>query len=513
MKRRILPLFLTAAIIAAALCGCGGGKQQTSGGGTSSSGEIVYGGDITVGIAQDLGDSLDPYQMTAAGTKEVLFNVYEGLVKPDSEGNLDPAVAENWAVSDDGLVYTFTLREGVKFHNGESVTADDVVYSINKCADTTTDSSVASALSAVKSVEATDEKTVVVTLAEPNTDFLSYMTLAIVPADYADEATSPVGTGPFKFVSRSVQENVVLEKFDDYWGTPAYLDSVTYKIYEDGEALVMALQSGAVDIAAHLSVTQSESLGSDYNILEGTMNLVQAMYLNNKVKPFDDVRVRQALCYAVDVDGILQLTEDGRGTKVGSSMYPNFKKYFVEELGDTYSYDPEKARQLLADAGYPDGFSFAITVPSNYTPHVDTAQVITEQLRQVGINATIKEVEWNTWLSDVYQNRNFEATVIGFDASSLTARAMLERWTTGNSKNMINYSNADYDKAFAAAIASTDDAEQTELYKQCETILAEDAANVYIQDLADMVAVRNTLDGYVFYPLYVMDMSTIHYVG
>lgn len=513
MKKRLPALFLTAAIIAAALCGCGGGKQQASGGGTSSSGETAQGGDITVGIAQDLGDSLDPYQMTAAGTKEVMFNVYEGLVKPDSDGNLNPAVAESWKVSDDGLVYTFALRKGVKFHNGESVTAKDVVYSINTCADTTTDSSVASALSAVKSVEAADDSTVKVTLSEPNTDFLSYMTLAVVPADYKDEATKPVGTGPFEFVSRSVQENVVIKKFDGYWGTPAYLDTVTYKIYENGEALIMALQSGAVDLAAHLTVTQSESLGSDYNVLEGTMNLVQALYLNNAAKPFDDVRVRQALCYAVDVDSILSLTEDGRGTKVGSSMYPNFKKYFMPELSDTYKYDTEKAKQLLTEAGYPNGFSFEITVPSNYTPHVDTAQVITEQLSKVGITATIKEVEWNTWLSDVYQNRKFEATVIGFDASSLTARAMLERWTTGNSKNMINYSNSDYDAAFKKAVASTDDAEQTTLYKQCEKILADDAANVYIQDLADMVAIRKTLDGYKFYPLYVMDMSTIHYVG
>ena len=239
------------------------------------------------------------------------------------------------------------------------------------------------------------------------------------------------------------------------------------------------------------------------------MNLVQALYLNNAEKPFDDVRVRQALCYAVDVDSILELTADGHGTKLGSSMYPAFTKYFDDSLTDYYSYDPEKAKTLLAEAGYPNGFAMTITVPSNYTPHVDVAQVLVEQLAAVGITAQLQEVEWNTWLQDVYQNRKFQSTVVGFDASTLTANAMLQRWMSDSDKNMINFSDAQYDQVMSEANATTDDADRTALYLQAEKILTEQAANVYLQDLADTVAIHKNLTGFQFYPLYVLDLSGI----
>lgn len=524
MKKQILALFLSAAVLGGALCGCGGtstGAGTPSGSAAaatgsdenSSSGQTVSGGEITVGIAQDLDQSLDPYQITAAGTREVLFNVYEGLVKPDSNGDFIPAVASDFAVSDDELTYTFTLRDGVKFHNDKTVTTDDVIHSFKTCAATSVDSALVAALSAVKDVSAPDAHTVKVTLNAPDPDFISYVaSVYITPADYTDNATQPVGTGPFQFVSRSVQENVVLEKFADYYGTPAYLDKVTYKIYEDATALMTALSAGSVDVCAHLTVSQTQGLSNQYQVLEGTMNLVQALYLNNAKAPFDNEKVRQALCYAVDVDALLSLTADGHGTRVGSSMYPAFKKYFDPSLSTYYAHDTGKAKQLLSEAGYPNGFTFTIKVPSNYTPHVDAAQVLVQQLGEVGVTANIQEVDWNTWLSDVYQNRDFEATVVGFDASNLTASAMLQRWTSTSTKNMINYSNGEYDKTFAEAQATADDAKQTALYKQCERILTETAANVYLQDLADFVAVKSDLAGYQFYPLYVMDLSAIHYV-
>ena len=248
-----------------------------------------------------------------------------------------------------------------------------------------------------------------------------------------------------------------------------------------------------------------------YNIQKDTMKLVQALYLNHNEKPFDDIRVRQALCYAVNVQEIIDFVCDGYGVPVGSSMCPAFKKYFVEELSSYYTQDVEKAKQLLTEAGYPDGFTMTITVPSNYPQHVQAAQVLAQQLQAVGITAELKQVEWGTWVSDVYTDRNFQSTVVGFDAATLTARAWLERWTTGYSKNMINFSNEEYDELFRQAVACTDDAEQTELYKQMETILTEQAANVYIQDLCDMVAVNKAQDGQNFYPAYVLDLSTVYY--
>ena len=132
------------------------------------------------------------------------------------------------------------------------------------------------------------------------------------------------------------------------------------------------------------------------------MNLVQALYLNNGGKPFDDVRVRQALCYCIDPQQILNLTSDGKGTVIGSSMFPAFGKYYMPELADNYPVDIDRAKELLTEAGYPDGFEMQITVPSNYQQHIDTAQVIVEQLKQIGVDAKINLVEWNTWLSETY---------------------------------------------------------------------------------------------------------------
>lgn len=515
MKKRILAVFLAVAALTCLLCGCSGATTGGTGASdetTASSGGARTGSnEITVGIAQDLDDSLDPYLTTAAGTREVMFNVFEGLVKPDSTGDYVCAVASDYKVTENGKCYVFTLRDDVVFHNGAVCTSQDILYSFQTCADTTVNSSVAAALSAIESISA-DGNVVTIRLQEPNSDFLSMVaSVYIVPADYADQATKPVGTGPFKFVSRSVQENIILEKHDDYYGTPAYLDKVTYKIYEDGNALFTALNSGALDLVAHLTSDQVNNLSNGYTVLEGTMNLVQALYLNHQVQPFDNVLVRQAMCYAVDVDAMLDLTADGHGTRVGSSMYPAFTKYFDPALSQRYPHDPEKAKELLSQAGYPDGFQFTIKVPSNYTPHVNTAVVLAEQLKAVGITAQIQQVDWNTWVSEVYGNRDFEATVVGFDASTLNASSLLARWVSDNGKNMINYHNADYDAAFDAAQASDKDEERTALYKQCLEILSDTAANVYLQDLADFVALNPALEGFQFYPLYVMDMSTIRY--
>ncbi len=467
---------------------------------------------ITIGIPQDIEDSLDPHKAVAAGTKEVLFNLYEGLVKPDSSGELQPAIASDYSISEDATTYTFTLREGVKFHDGSMVTAEDVKYSIDRCADTTNGEPLVEAYSNIKSVNIVDEKTVEVVLNTADSDFLANMTTAIIPASNENPDTNPIGTGPYRYVSRSPQENFVVEKFDEYWGTPANIENVTFRVCANADSIVMNLQGGSIDMFARLTTTQASQLGDQFDVLEGTMNLVQALYLNNAVEPFNDERVRQALCYAVDPQGIMDLISDGKGTEIGSSMFPAFEKYYMPELNDVYNQDFDKAKELLAEAGYPDGFSFTITVPSNYQQHIDTAQVLVEQLKNIGVTAEIELVEWETWVSEAYTNRNFEATVVGVDASSLTASALLSRFVSDAPNNFINFSNADYDAAYARAEAAVDDEEKNEAYKECERLLAEHAANVYIQDLPCLVALNKKYAGYEFYPLYVQDISKLYIV-
>lgn len=500
MKKKISKALFAVVLttLAVALCGCAGDKTDAA-------------SSVTIGIPQDL-DSLDPHTAVAAGTKEILFNLFEGLVKPDSDGNLNPAVASAVDASEDGKSYTFTLRDGVRFHDGSVVTVEDVKYSIERCADPDNAETLVSAFTNIESIETPDESTVIITLKEADTEFLANMTTAILPASNTDTQKNPIGTGPYKYVSWTPQEEVVLESFEDYWGEKAKIAHVDIKIIADPDTIITSLNGGSVDFFARLSNAQIEQLSDEYEVYEATMNLVQALYLNNQVKPFDDLKVRQALCYAIDPKEIMDLTADGCGTQIGSSMFPAFSKYYMEELNDKYPKDIAKAKELLKEAGYPDGFSFTITVPSNYDPHIGAAQVIVEQLKEIGVTAKINLVEWDSWLSDVYTDRNFESTVIGVDASTLTASALLSRFESSAHNNFINYHNADYDKALAKAIATVDDDEKTAYYKECETILCEDAANVYIQDLAEFVVLNKKYAGYEFYPLYVQDFSKLYIV-
>ena len=479
--------------------------------GTAAAQSPKMGGKITIAISQDLDQSLDPHVSTSAGKREIFFNIFEGLVKADPDGNFVPALAESFEISDDATTFTFHIRDGVKFHNGADLTVEDVVFTLDKCRGAETGVPLLAAYSEIESVTAVDDSTVEIKLKHPNIEFLAYLNTAIIPHDYTGQDTFPIGTGPYKFKSRSVQENIILEKFADYWGEPGYLDQVTFKIIENTDALVMALRSGSVDLSVHRVASDVREIGDEYELLESPTNLIQALYLNNAVEPLNDLKVRQALNYAVNVEDVMIIINDGRGTPIGSSIYPAFKKYFMPELADAYPYDPAKAKELLKEAGYPNGFSLTITAPSNYVVHVDAAQVIAEQLKAVGIDAKINLVEWATWLSDVYQGRNFEATVVGFDASFLTARALLERWISDNSKNMINFNNPEYDRVLKEAFAATSEEEQTRLYKEAEKILSDDAANVYLMDPNDITVISKKLDGYVFYPLFVIDLAKIYY--
>jgi len=274
----------------------------------------------------------------------------------------------------------------------------------------------------------------------------------------------------------------------------------------------MELEGGGIDMFARVTPAQANQLSDKFNVEEGTMNLVQAVYLNHETECFKDARVRQALCYGLDRQMVLDFVSDGKGTIIGSSMFPAFGKYYMEELSGLYTKDVEKAKQLLTEAGYPDGLTFTIHVPSNYQQHIDTAQVVAEQWKEIGVTANIELIEWDSWLGDVYSNRNYEATVVGVDASAMTAYALLERFQSTSSSNFINYNNPEYDAAFTNAVSTVDDAKQTEYYKQCEEILAKDAANVYIQDIVELVAINKKYAGYEFYPLYVQDISKLYIV-
>lgn len=521
MKKKELLSGVMALLLSASLCACGGSKtaegtseaagesSEAETSNTLSEGTPVPGGSVVYGMTQDLA-SLDPHVDTDAGTRDVVFNLYEGLVKPTSDGGFIPAVASDYIISDDAKTYTFTLRDGITFHDGTPVTIEDVKYSIDRYAEIQGESSAFSSL--VDSVEVQDDKTLVVNLKESYSEFLPMMTIAIIPQSNEDPAGNPIGTGPFKYVSYTPGQNLELEKYDGYWqeGVPS-LDSVEFKFIADVDTAFVELQAGTIDILKYLTSAQAETLGDDYNIVQGSMNLVHAMYLNSAYEPLSKTEVRQALCYAVDRDAINNFIFGGKSHIIGSHMIPAMSKYYEPEAETVYSYDPEKAKELLADAGYADGFDLEITVPSSYSQHVDSAQIIADELSQVGINVTLNQVEWSTWLQDVYKGGNFQATVIGFDGT-LAPSDWLKKYVTDDAKNFMHYSNTEYDDVFNTAYTTVDDDVKVENYKKAQMILAEDAAAVYIEDPANLVAVSKKFGGYTFYPTAAEDMSLLYQV-
>ena len=304
MKKRHLLSGVMVLLVSVALSACGGDKNAggTSAGETKqeasaeetsntlSEGTPVPGGSVVFGMTQDLA-SLDPHPETDAGTRDVVFNLYEGLVKPASDGSLVPAVASDYTISDDAKTFTFTLRDGITFHDGTPVTVEDVKYSIDRYAEIQGESS---AFSMLSDVVIKDDKTIEVLLKEGDSEFITELALAVIPASNDDPAGNPIGTGPFKFVSYTPGQNLILEKYDGYWqkGLP-YLDRVEFKFTPDVDTAFMELQAGTIDILKYLTTAQAQSLSSEYNLVEGSMNLVHGMYLNSGYEPLSNAKVRQ----------------------------------------------------------------------------------------------------------------------------------------------------------------------------------------------------------------------------
>ena len=509
-KKKLLSFLFAALLIMAVLGGCADGTGESSGDNSSKE----PGGSVVVGIQQDI-DSLDPHKATAAGTKEILFNIFEGLVKPDENGNLMNAVASDYTISQDGLVYTFTLRDNVKFHNGNAVTAEDVKYSLERVSGLLDGTPLISTLKTIQSVEILDEKTVQVTVGSANTELIYSFVAAIIPAGSGeDESANPVGTGPFSFVSYTPLEGIVLAKNPDYWQTGLpYLDQVHFKIVNSADTALLVLQGGAIHIYACLTDSQAQALKGSHQVLASASNVVQALFLNNAVAPLDDVRVRQAILYAIDKEEINDFVGGGSGTLISSAMLPTLKDNYVD-LNDTYGTkaNVEKAKELLKDAGYENGFNLEIAIPSNYEFHMQTGEVVVEQLKAVGINATIKAMEWSSWLDEVYNGRQYTATISGITCD-MTPGYLLNRFQTTSKKNFINFANVQYDELYVKAQETLDLAQKAEYYKQLQKILCDEAGSAFLQVPANMTAIDKNLTGYKFYPVYVQDMSTVYFNG
>lgn len=466
---------------------------------------------VRIAMATEV-DNLDPYQSAATDTSSMMDNVFDGLLDTDEKGELIPNLAESYDISEDGLTYTFTLREGVKFHDGSDLTADDVVYSYSKLAGLTTGEPMSSKFAGVSAVEAKSDFEVVVTLKEINSSFLATNIAAIVPSDYEEQSTKPIGAGPFKFKEYKPGQELVLVKNEDYYleGKTAKVDEVQFKIMPDTESSILAMQAGEIDVLPGVSEQGLLQLGDAVEVVTGPQNMVQIMGLNNSFEPLNDVRVRQAINFAVDKDIIIDTVSEGKATKLGSNFSPAMDFYFEEGLDEYYATDLDKAKELMADAGYADGFDLQLTVPSEYQFHVDTAQMIASQLQQININVKIETIEFSTWLERVYTNAEYESTIISF-TGKLDPQEVVGRFVSDFSKNFVKFNNADFDEVISKATKETDENVKADFYKAAQRILTEEAASVFIMDPNRSIAMANGLTGFKMFPVQKFNLEDLEF--
>jgi|TARA_B110000093_G_scaffold173804_1_gene206324 peptide/nickel transport system substrate-binding protein len=465
--------------------------------------------DITVGVTLEP-PHLDPTGAAAGAIDSVVYaNVFEGLTRFAADGSILPALAESWTVSDDGLVYTFSLHSGVKFHDGSSMDSEDVKFSLDRArADDSTNAQKA-LFSGIDTVEALDSTTVRVTLSAPNGAFIFNMAWgdAVIVAEetIADAKTNPVGTGPFVFTNWVQGDSITITKNTDYWGTPARLNSATFKFISDPTAAFAALM--AEDVDAFPIYPAPENLpqfkaDSRFQVLIGSTEGETILSTNNKMPPFDNVKVREAMSHAIDRQAIIDGAMFGLGTPIGTHFAPHNPDY-VDLTGQS-NYDPALAISMLADAGYPDGFKTTLKLPPpSYARR--GGEIIAAQLREVGIDVEISNLEWAQWLEQVFRGYDFGLTIVSHtEPMDIGIYARPEYY--------FQYDSADFQQLMVDLNAATDPDARSTILKAAQQMISDDYVNGYLFQLASAtVANANIVGLWHNAPTQATDLTAVYW--
>jgi peptide/nickel transport system substrate-binding protein len=409
----------------------------------------------------------------------VHYNVQECLVKVDRTGKIVPWLAERWTTSDGNLGYTFTLKRGVRFHNGREMKAADVKFVLERAASAETKHPQRQRYENIAGITVKDDYTLALTLKELDASFL--LTLArqgsvIYPREAVETLKSaPAGTGPFTLAEWVRGDRIVLAKHRDYHvkGLPQ-LDRVTYRFIPDPNAVLAALKAGDIDASLFgLGPEHIPDLQKDprFAVIVGETTNDVILAMNNARKPFTDVRVRRAITHAIDKQEVVKGAMFGFGRVLGSNVDP-LNPYFVD-LAGAMPHDPARARQLLAEAGYPGGFEAVLRVAPQYYYTVRTGEVITNQLQKVGIKVRIEQIEWGQWLARVWREADYDLTIIGH----------AEPWDINNYANpkyYFRYDSARLQDLYKKSEVALDDRARRELYAQMQRLLVEDAPAVWL---------------------------------
>ena len=432
---------------------------------------------LTLGIPLEP-PGLDPTGGAASAIREVTYaNIFQGLTRIDAAGAVKPDLAKSWTISPDGLTYSFTLQSGVTFQDGTHFDCSIVQFSYARAAAPDSINAQKQLFAPIAKVACPTPGGAVVTLKHPTSTFLYDMAwgdaVMVAPKTAATNKTHPVGTGPFSFSRWVPGDRIELVRRPDYWGPAPKLASVTFRIIGDPAAATAALLSGGLDAYPNFPAPETvprfqhdARFTVDIGATEGKV----IMALNDARKPFDDVRVRRALAYALDRKAIIAAAYSGLGTPIGSHYTPGDPGYV--DLSNTYPYDPAKARALLQAAGVAPGTSFTITLPPpSYAQR--GGELIAAYLQQVGLNAKLSSVEWAKWLTQVFTQSDFDATVIAHTESrDLDIYARPHYY--------FNYDSPAYKALYSQYIAATDPARQTALVQALQRQLATDEPNIFL---------------------------------
>lgn len=492
LSRRALLAATPLGALAVAGCTTGEGVDLDAGGGGSG-----YVPAFSAAIGGEP-DQLDPHQTSAYFSFQVLENVFDTLVEPDDELEFTGALAEDWTLSEDQLTWTFTLREGLTFHDGSPCTSEDVLYSYRRIIDG--ELSNAWRFAAVADIEAPDERTVVITVSQPAPDLLSslgnFKGMAIVQRDNVESgsiADRPIGTGPFSLDSYRSGDRAILLANPDFWGGEPAIDGVTIRFLSEGTTAQTALQNDEIQWTDAFAPQQTRLLEGDAGVEVAEVPSTNYWYLalNERNAPWDTVAARRALAFALDREGILQVTQYGTGA-VNQLAIPESSPWYVEHA--PFSYDPEQARALFAEAGYTGG-SLHFLATSEYSETVTVAELLADLLSEFDISVDIETVDFATWL-DKQNSGDFDILMMGWLGNNDPNDFYYNQHHSEGSSNAQGYSNPEVDELLDAGRTEADEARRKELYAQAATIIADECSYIYLYNPAVIQAWRTTVSGY-----------------
>ncbi|MCZ4365349.1 ABC transporter substrate-binding protein [Sulfitobacter dubius] len=463
--------------------------------------------DITVAMQLEP-PHLDPTSAAAGAIDSVLYtNVFEGLTRFMGNGSVVPGLAESWEISEDGLTYTFKLREGVTFHDGTTMDAEDVKFTLDRINAEDSANAQKALYAAISEVNVIDPQTVEVKLSEPNGNMLFNLAwgdaVIVAPETVETIKQTPIGTGAFKFENWNQGDKITLTRNDDYWGEAPALASATFKFISDPTAAFASVMAEDVDVftgfPAPENIPQFEA-DPRFQVLIGSTEGETILSINNKREPFDNVKVREAVAHAIDRQAIINGAMFGYGTPIGTHFAPHNPDYV--DLTEMSSYDPEKSKALLAEAGFPDGFETTLHLPPpSYARR--GGEIIAAQLAEVGIKAQITNVEWAQWLETVFKGKDFGLSIVSHTEP-------MDINIYANPDYYFQYDNAEFQSLIAEFNKTADPAARSEMLAKAQQTIAEDYVNGYLFQLAFPTIAKAGVQGlWVNAPTQATDLSGV----